>query len=86
MMIYSLVKNILSKLDFVCYFYISQIKSSLYEIFYKVVYHHVIYMCDFFGEFIRLFFIVFHGLHRFSRRLWFALDTLPFYLSILVVE
>ena len=47
-MIYSLVKNILSKLDFVCYFYISQIKSSLYEIFYKVVYHHVIYMCDFF--------------------------------------
>ena len=32
----------------------------------KVVYHHIIYMCDFFCEFRRLFF---HGLHGFSRML-----------------
>ena len=31
----------------ICYFYISQTKSSLDKIFYKVVYHHIIYMCDF---------------------------------------
>jgi hypothetical protein len=35
----------------ICYFYISQMKSSLDKIFYKVVYHHIIYMCEFFGEF-----------------------------------
>ena len=29
------------------YFYISQTKSSLDKIFYKVVYHHIIYICDF---------------------------------------
>ena len=39
----------------ICYFYISQTKSSLDKIFYKIVYHHTIYMCDFFGEFRRLF-------------------------------
>jgi hypothetical protein len=39
----------------ICYFYISQMKSNLKKIFYKVVYHHIIYMCDFFGEFRRLF-------------------------------
>ena len=33
------------------YFCISQTKSSLDMIFYKVVYHHIIYMCDFFREF-----------------------------------
>ena len=56
----------------ICYFYISQMKPSLDNIFYKVVYHHIIYMCDFFGEFRRLFCC---DLHEFSRRLWFALDT-----------
>ena len=58
----------------ICYFHISQTKSSLYKIFYKVVYHHIINMCDFFGEFRRFFC---HDLHEFSRRLWFALDTFP---------
>ena len=53
------------------YFYISQTKSSLDKIFYKVVYHHIIYMCDFFGEFRRLFC---YDLHEFSRSLWFALE------------
>jgi hypothetical protein len=33
------------------YFYISQTKSSLDNIIYKVVYHHIIYMCDFSDEF-----------------------------------
>jgi len=47
------------------------------KIFYKVVYHHIIYMCDFFDKFRRLFC---HGLHEFSRRLWFALDTFPYHL------
>jgi hypothetical protein len=47
----------------ICYFYISQIKSSLDKIFYKVVYYHIIYMYDFFGEFRRLFC---RGLHEFS--------------------
>jgi len=32
----------------ICYFYISQTKSSLDKIFYKIVYHNIIYMCDFF--------------------------------------
>ena len=35
----------------ICYFYISQTKSSLDKIFYKIVCHHIIYMCDFLGEF-----------------------------------
>ena len=45
-------------------FYISQTQSSLDKIFYKIVYHHIIYMCDFFGEF-RWFF--YHSLHGFSQ-------------------
>ena len=44
--------------------FISQTKSSLDKIFYKIVYHHIIYMCDFLCEFRRLFY---HGLHGFSR-------------------
>ena len=56
----------------ICYFYISQTKSSLDKIFYKIVYYYITYMCDFFGEFRRLFC---RGLHGFSRRLWFSLDT-----------
>ena len=58
----------------ICYFYISQTKSSLDMIFYKVVYYHILYMCDFFSEFRQLFC---HSLHGFLRRLWFPLDTLP---------
>jgi hypothetical protein len=39
------------------YFYISQTKSNLDNIFYKVVYHHIIYMYEsFFDEFRRLFY------------------------------
>jgi len=41
------------------------------KIFYKVVYHHIIYMCDFFDEFRRLFY---RSLHGFLQKLWFALD------------
>jgi len=47
----------------ICYFYISQTKSSLDNIFYKVVYHHIIYMCNFYGEFKRHFYC---DLHWFS--------------------
>ena len=58
-MIYNLVKYLvqtrLRLWDEICYFYISQTKSSLDKIFYKVVYHHIIYMCDFFDEFRWLF-------------------------------
>ena len=32
----------------ICSFYISQTKSSLDKIFYKIMYHHIIYICDFF--------------------------------------
>ena len=60
----------------ICYFYISQTKSSLEKIFYKIVYHHIIYMCDFLVNLDSFFY---HSLHRFSRRLWFALDTFPLY-------
>ena len=49
-------------------FYISQTKSSFEKIFYKVVYHHIIYMSNFFGEFRQLFY---RDLYGFSRRLWF---------------
>ena len=52
----------------ICYFYISQTKSSLEKLFYKVVYQYIIYMCDFFGEFRQLFY---RGLHGFSRRCGF---------------
>ena len=74
-MIHSLVKYLVKRTNFrlgscpddlleICYFYISQTKSSLDMIFYKVVYHHIIYMCDFFGEFRRLFC---YGLYGFLR-------------------
>ena len=64
----------------ICYFYISQTKSSLDRIFYKIVYNHIIYMCNFSCEFRWLFC---HGLHGFSRRLWFPLDTFPSYNTII---
>ena len=56
------------------YFYILQTKSSLDGIFYKLVYHHINYMCDFFHEFRWIFC---RGLHGFSRRLWFSPDMFP---------
>ena len=48
----------------ICYFYISQAKSSLNKIFYKIVYHHIIYMCDFLVNLNDFFY---RGLHEFSR-------------------
>ena len=45
----------------ICYFYISQTKSSLDKIFYKVVYYYIIYMFVFWGEFIWLFCRDLHG-------------------------
>ena len=36
-------------------------KSSLDKIFYKIVYYHIIYMCDFLGEFKRMFCRNLHG-------------------------
>ena len=47
----------------ICYFYIKQKKSSSDKIFYKIVYHRIIYMCNFYGEFRRLFY---YDLHWFS--------------------
>ena len=52
----------------ICYFYISQTKSSLDKIFYKIVCHHIICMCNFFGKFRRLFY---RGLHGFSQQAGF---------------
>ena len=46
------------------YFYISQTKLSLDLIFYKVVYHHIIYMCDFFDEFKQLFVVIYMSFHK----------------------
>ena len=48
----------------ICYFCISQTKSSLNKIFYKVVYHHIIYMCDFLVNLDDFFY---RGLHGFLR-------------------
>ena len=63
----------------ICYFYISQTKSSLDKIFYKVVYHHIIYMCNFFGEFKWLFC---RSLNGFSRRVRFPQDMFPFWQAV----
>ena len=52
----------------ICYFYISQTKLSLDKIFYKIVCHHIICMCDFLGKFRRLFY---RGLHEFSQQAGF---------------
>ena len=48
----------------ICYFYISQTKSSLNKIFYKIVYHHIIYMCDFFMNLDDFFVRVYTGFHE----------------------
>jgi hypothetical protein len=47
---YYFVQNIFLE---ILLFYISQTKSSLAKIFCKVMYHHIIYMCDFSNEFRR---------------------------------
>ena len=39
-------------------------KSSLNKIFYKVVYHHIIYMCDFFVNLDVFFVVVYTGFHE----------------------
>ena len=59
----------------ICYFYISQMNSNLNKIFYKIVYNHIIYPCDFFAEFRQPFC---YGLYEFSQSLWFPLDTFLF--------
>ena len=48
----------------ICYFYISQTKLSLDKIFYKVVYHHIIYMCDFLVNLDDFFAVVCTGFHE----------------------
>ena len=63
----------------IIYFYISQTKSSLDKIFYKIVYHHIIYMCDFFGEF-RRFFLPWFA--RVFMKLWFAPDMFSCWIDL----
>jgi hypothetical protein len=46
------------------YFYISQTKLSLDKIFYKVMYHHTIHMCDFLENLYELFIVVYTGFHE----------------------
>ena len=48
----------------ICYFYISQMKSSLDKIFYKVVYHLIIYMCVFFVNLNDFFTVVSISFHK----------------------
>ena len=48
----------------ICYFYISQTKSSLDKIFYKIVYHHIIYMCVFLANLDDFFAIICTGFHE----------------------
>ena len=47
-----------------CYFYILQTKSSLDKIFYKIVYHHIIYMCDFLVNLNNFFAVTCMGLYE----------------------
>ena len=46
------------------YFYISQTKSSLDKIFYKVVYHHIIYICIFLVNLDDFFAVVCTDFHK----------------------
>ena len=39
-------------------------KSSLDKIFYKIAYHHIIYMCDFFMNLYNFFVVVCTGFHE----------------------
>jgi hypothetical protein len=52
----------------ICYFYISQTKSSFNKIFDKVMYHHIICTCDFCVNFDDFFHL---DLHEFLRKLLF---------------
>ena len=67
MMIHNFIKYLVQtrlRLLEICYFYISQMKSSLDKIFYKIVYHYIIYMCDFLVNLYNFFAVVctdFHG-------------------------
>ena len=63
--------------------YLVQTKSSLDKIFYKIIYHHIIYMCDFFGEFRRHFL---RGLHGFSRNCGFHQIRSLFTMLMLIVN
>ena len=67
MMIHNFIKYLVQtrlRLLEICYFYISQTKSSLDKIFYKVVYHHIIYLCDFFFNLDNFFCYDLYGLSR----------------------
>jgi len=46
------------------YFYISQTKSSLNKIFYKIVYHHIIYMYDFLVNLYDFFIVIYTDFHK----------------------
>ena len=48
----------------ICYFYISQTKSNLDRIFYKIVYHHIIYIVDFFVNLDDFFVVVYMDFHE----------------------
>jgi len=48
----------------ICYFYISQTNSNLDKIFYKIVYNHIIYMCDFLVNLDNFFAVVCTGFHE----------------------
>ena len=48
----------------ICYFNISQTKLSLDKIFYKVMYHHIIYMWDFFVNLDNFFVMVCMSFHK----------------------
>ena len=48
----------------ICYFYISQTKLNLDKKFYKVVYHHIIYMCGFFVNLNNFFTVVCTSFHE----------------------
>ena len=48
----------------ICYFYILQTKSSLDKIFYKIVYYHIIYICDFLVNLDVFFVVVYTDFHE----------------------
>jgi hypothetical protein len=57
-------ESCLNNLLEICYFYILQMKSSLDKIFYKVVYHHIIYICDFLVNLDNFFAMVYMAFHE----------------------
>ena len=80
MMIHNLIKYIVQtrlrlwdiKITNFCYFYISQTKSILDKIFYKIVYHHIIYMCDFWVNLDNFFAVIYTGFHEGCEDFFFA--------------